>query len=387
MRRFILFLIALMCCSCNDFFNSEIGVDDTKNDEIAELIAEQNGDFDASNLMSTLCSLALEIEYYMVDENKEKKEHHKRIIFSDDGTCRILLHRITPKVVGSYGDGAHIWEDVDEYFYSREYHWSFDDKNNIITTADAYGNTHMATILYLSHDALIYEGYIGDEFRGYNPEHKYYSMAKFIADRDSWWEKAESYDVLFREYADENDARLKRMLELIEGEKNEIDDAKFLNLLHNKVVNLEIGKSGDESGCFYGDRSMYIYDNGAYLYSDDCDGGRLPSILVMMDNGVYRNCFTGIPALPNEEYENVNFYVEYEWSYDKQTNVLYTNDRYNRGAEVLYVSDKEAILKGHIAGYPYAGEYGLFLMDFSKLDRESILSLYDTNYRDIVVEL
>ena len=42
-----------------------------------------------------------------------------------------------------------------------------------------------------------------------------------------------------------------------------------------------------------------------------------------------------------------------------------------------------AILKGHICGYPYNGEYGLFYIVFNKYDRESILKEYNTNYLDL----
>lgn len=374
---FSLMLIAYLA-SCNNELNEGDGILTIPNDDIEQLINEQKGEFDSSQLMGTLCTTALETEYYLINDGKEKNMQHKQIIFNEDGTCRILLHRVTPKVVDINDDGTHVWEDVDEYYYSRKYFWTFDNDTNTITTTDEYNNYHHAKILYLSEYALIYEGCIGDELHSIKNGEKYYTLGKFVDDREGWMKQATSYDVEFRGFACENDMRLYHILELIDSAKGNIDDSLFTYNLLNKVVNIMPDVEGTESGAEYGDIRMYVYDNGAYLYSDSVEGDTLQKLYIMMEDGTYRHCFPGWQVSPHNTTDKM-LYQEYEWNYDEHTNMLNTQYSDYCGAEVLYVDDDKAILKGHINGRPFTGEYGLFLIDFNQYDRSAILEEYNTN--------
>ena len=387
MRKLCIFLAMLSLCACKETIDRPIDVLPSVDNEIDQLLSEQQGDVDIANLEALLCSNALEMNYYLKD-GKEQKEQNKRFIFNEDGTCRILLHRTISKVVDEDKSGNHIWNDVEEYYYSRVYKWSLDKDSKTLTTEDDYGNTFSATIIYGSDVAIVYDGCIGDELRTIESGCNYRTLAKFVADREAWTDVAVSYDVVFRSFACENDSRLQKMLNLIDSANNSVDDDKFVDALLTKVVAMENDVNGTESGCaYYGDVSMYVYDNGAYLYHDVVEGGVLPSILVMLENGIYRECFTSdILDLsgPNNAPKDSKLYLEYNWSYDKQTNTLYTHYSDKNGAEVLYVSENEAILRGHICGYPCTGEYGIFYIVFNKYDRESILKEYNTNYLDLI---
>lgn len=385
-RSLFIFIAMLLLYACNKPVEVPMNGMPNINNDIEKLLDEQQGDVDVTNLESMLCAKAIEMEYYL-DENKETKEQHKRFVFNEDGTCRILLHRVVDKVVGEDNDGSHIWNEVDEYYYSRVYNWTLDKESKVLTTSDNYGNIHTATIIYLGEDVMIYDGCIGDELRSNESVNNYRTLVKFVADREAWTDVAVSYDVEFRLYADENDLRLQRMLDLVDNASDNVNTDLFIDALLTKVIAMEYDPYGKESGCSYGDVSMYVYEQGAYLYRDLVEGGALPGILVMSEDGKYKECFTtDILDLsgPHNVPEGSKLYLEYDWSFNKENNTLFTYGSYDNGAEVLFVDDNVAILKGHICGYPYNGEYGLFYIVFNKYDRESILKEYNTNYLDLI---
>lgn len=379
MKKVFTFVVALSLYACNEITDRPIELSPNIDNEIDQILNGQQGEVDVTNLETMLCSSALEMHYYYVNDSEDKTSEHKRFIFNEDGTMRILYHR----VVLAPNDDSIENEYVDEYYYSRVYNWMLDKDSKTLITCDCYNNKYSATILYLSNDVIIYDGCIGDELRSVKDGYKYRTLAKFIDDRDSWFEVAQPFDVVFRLYADENDLRLKRMLEL--ANSGPADSEKFIDAVLSSVISVETDYSGKESGCIYGDVCMYVYANGVYYRKDDAEGPTLPPLLVMFEDGVYRECFSSDRV--NEAGPSVpvgsRMYIEYEWSYDTSTNTLYTNGSEEDGAKLLYINDNVAILKGHICGFPYSGEYGLFYIDFNKYDRDKILEEYNLNFRDL----
>lgn len=368
MKRLCIFAMALcMVVACNkgDEFV------DTNKSEIDVLIGEQQGLFDDSGLALLLSDAVLNLEYIEDSCSGAVLYRERRIVFNEDGTCYVICH-------DDMADESLLLPS--EYFYSRTYSWTYDEGSKVITTIDEYGNASKATVIYLDGHRMAYTGAIADMMISVcDAGSECRTLVSFTDDRS--WEENEllSYDVHFRGYPDKNDKRLNSMLELIANSDGDVDDELFSELIKTKVMYFGRDIDGTESGSVYGDVGVYYSLDNVLYYSDRItDGGFEPSIYVMMEDGSAKSCFVydGL-ADPAHPLVGEKCFIECEWSYDANSNTLYTN---KSAAEVLYCDKEIAILRGTIEGVSHLYDYCLFYIDFAKLDRKSTLDDYSTPF-------
>ena len=407
MRKIVFFLVlaSLSFTACGELpCDNAISVPEnnaTENhSQIVAMLEKQMEGFDNADLESMLSTMVLCHEYQEEKGCDTKFEKDMLTIFREDGTCQTIWKCPDSKpLVDENGDyiltdwGDYQWVHSDIYFSSRECKWSFDSASNTITTIDEYGNAFSATVEYYDGKQLIYRGMICDAFVSdldhYNAN-DYYSLTSFV-DRDGtwdeWYSKSVTFDSYIRKHADKQDKRLNWMLERVATANGNIDDDLFIDRLLTKTFFFGFKAQGADSGCFYGDVGMYCNKGGIwYWMKENYDG-----IYLMMEDGTLRKCHEYSCSGTNEyrEYEGKPIYTATKWSYDKDTNMLYSSEfgspSFDYAAEVLYFDGDIAILSGEFDNYPWG--YGcdvecLFYIDFTELDRESVLNKYALNLED-----
>jgi hypothetical protein len=207
-----------------------------------------------------------------------------------------------------------------------------------------------------------------------------------------WYEQAISFDSTVRMIVDKQDKRLNWMLECVANADGDIDDDLFVETLVSKAFYIGYDAMGTESGCFYGDVSMYYINDGIWYWWPTAGLSPYPSSYLMMNDGVLRHCykFEGVNDNRYDKYIGDMIYRETKWSYNSESNTLHTTgfgDIFaNCTAEVVYFDGNVAILKGIFDEKPlqYNNEsiYGLFYVDFTKKDRAELLKNHDLNFND-----
>ena len=368
--------------------------------DINALIETQKEGFDNSDLESALKYYVLEQEYRQLNDG-EKQNNEVLIAFGEDNKAMMLTKQCVSEALkdddGNYlvdAHGNYAYKYTDVYYHSRECSWSFDTATNIITTTDEYGIEYKAEVVYYDGKKLIYGGMICDEFTAIPTEHlgfDYLTLVTLTEDRtkwDEWLQKAISFDCTVRYIASKEDKRLNWMLQMAESANGIINDELFVETLLSKVFYFGYDAKGTESGYLYGDPGVYYNVGGVWYWKLIFEGGHYPSTYVMMEDGTLRECYTyyngaGDPEM--EQYSDKEVYYATKWSYDAATNTLHTNG--NSEAEVLYFDGEIAVLKGLIDKFPYQfGEekYGLFYVDFTKLERKDILDKYNLCLNDLM---
>lgn len=395
MKKFSLILIAasfcLIACEKSPSDTSVENTDKQQNqDTISQLLASR-GDIDYTDLEAKFASHVLQMEYYRLEDDPMGIKTERQILtkFGDDGKCQ-AVRKIThiDRIEGE--DGEDLSELYDGYYYGRECDWKFDAETSTLTTTDKYGKTFVAKVVYYDGEQLIYEGMIGDEFHADNIKRPdYITLSTFVEANDTWneWkEQAVSYDSVVNSIVADDDNRFNTMIELCGKADGNIDDELFVNTLLGKVFYFGYDKTGTESGCFYGDVGVYCYEDDIWYWFMQFEGGHYPGTYVMMEDGKCRDCYTFVNGTASPELDKLDgtpVYNELVWSYDKDTNILHTGNASE--AEVLYFDGNIAILRGVVNDFPYcSGDnvYGLFYVDFTKLDREEVLKSYDMNIAD-----
>lgn len=361
MRRFLIFVFALaVCMAC-----------DTKNGDNNQPELPSAGIVDCELTQKLCSSMIVASECEVKRKNGMVKVYDDVIcyLFSADGTCRAYVE------IGS------------EKYVSRTFSWAYNDDTKVITTIDELGVSYEASVLVYDDEKIAIEGNLCGEISFYitgDSKDIYRRVLKFIAKSEEWG--ALSYEVHKLGFVDEYDERFDEILAKVNNSA-EVDDKQFLDALKSSVFYIGKDEDDDASGAAYGSVGIYPYYNGRYYHRTPYEVGGLglelviPSTLLFKDGGEGRQCVS------YDEYAGVGFgseyrYIEFEWSYDSERNILTTNDFNKAGfveAQVVYVDSKCAILKGRVLGYPpQECDYAYFYVDFTKYDYNEIETKYDT---------
>ena len=396
MKRVFMFLAAMSLWACDspmsDNFNGDYYLEKQEID-VEALIEE--GYVDDVQLMDLLLTKGVEIIHAKNAEGEMSNETYinHRMVFTEDGICNRMKYEedvmiIDPNcdwrmIVGDVGGCAKCGKHV---YMSRDWRWSYDKENNMLTTEDDYGRVCQAEIIFANEAYMAYRGDISAEddtwWRGCGDE--YVTLVKFIDDRTSWQEDAVSYDIHKLFFIDpETDKRWQEIEQLLKLD-SEVDDEAFVKALTEGTMYLKNEILNTEAGCCYGLISSYYCIDGIMRWSDNYVGGLTGGTYVMFEDGTARWCYTLEPFyMP--PLCGADVYVDYKWEYDATSNTLYTGLPDMESAEVLYFGGNVAILKGYICrDYTPTSEYMIYYVDFNKFDREETLERYSTNYRDIV---
>ena len=395
-------ILSLSLLACNDTMTNVDSPQPEQSElyDINALIENQKEGFDNSNLEEALKHYVLEQEYRQLNDG-EKQTNEVLIAFGEDNRAMMLRKYCAKEALkdnnGNYildANGDYIFAEYDVYYHSRECSWRFDAASNTIITTDEYGIEYSAKVVYYDGEKLIYEGMICDEFTSLPTEHLNFNYLTLVlltenyAKWDEWKQIALSYDTYERYIVAKEDKRLTWMLDTIEKANGNIDDKLFVETLLSKVFYLGYEPDGVESGAHYGDPGVYINQDGVWYWKQLFEGGHYPSTYVMMEDGLLRDChlyYNGTGDDKMEQFSGEEVYYTTKWSYDEATNTLQTNG--NSKSEVLYFDGEVAILKGVINQFPLRfndNDYGLFYIDFAKLERDEVLERYDICLNDLL---
>lgn len=363
----LLLLGVVACNKDDDFYKNRVNLDKiVDGSDIQKLIDKQRGPIDSEKLINQLSDCTLEIEKEASSLAGSVRSLGGRYYrFYEDGYFRI--HTVNEKGVR---------------YYTRDYNWKYDADNSTIITTDEYGNTSTAEVLYYDGDILLYYGSLGSDGAGSNgtvprTHDKYRILRFFVKNVDDIFEGAVSYEILCNHYVDENDARLKFIEEKC-AEGAEIDDELFLTHLKNDVFFIDYDSTNPTSGAAYGDIGVYpMHNSGILLWLDIATVSTTITHttlkFIMMEDDVCRVCCRA-------ESQELGYRERY-WSYDAETNTIATKTFRELGddktsfAEVIYVDEQIAILKGSFFGVPYNKYYSwaYFYINFAEYDRQSAL--------------
>ena len=169
------------------------------------------------------------------------------------------------------------------------------------------------------------------------------------------------------------------LLELVEEQEGEIDDALFVEKLHTTFFDCADGYyvSGEPKQWMW----AALVDGGGdmlgTIYFDD-DGTYVSRV-------VFLSTFTGDEVgerMLRDGY--AGWYSRNDWHYESESNTLITSfEGYELRAEVLYCDEDEAVLRGHIGGFSLiaydddgahiAFDNELFLIFFGEDGRDTFL--------------